>query len=208
MSDVPNGTDLQQLWQNQGVGAPRISLEFVRHRTLELKRRAQRRNAFEYCAVTIGIVFYGWFIWRFPMPIVRTGLVFLIIGLSYVTFRWHQRAAFKDAPATAGVLDALAFHHQQLERQRDARQNNWRWYVLPLVPGVLTIFIGVLLERHPISWVRFWIALAAVIVSATTVVLLNEKAARRLQQEINALDSLTSGESREDRGNTTETENR
>ena len=37
-----------------------------------------------------------------------------------------------------GMLDALQFYRQQLERQRDARLDSWRWW-LPAIPGILLL---------------------------------------------------------------------
>ncbi len=192
MSNESEGNDPRTLWQAQSIDAPRISLQFVRSRIHDLKRRAWRRNAFEYVVGALGIIVSAWFIWAMPLhvPILKVGMGLTGLAGVWVIFRWHRNAAAQDVAADLGVLDALAFYRRQLERQRDVRKSNWRWYLLPFAPGIVLLLAGILIEFDPAPWAHFWFGVGWTILVIGTGVFVNERAARRLQQDIDALNSL------------------
>jgi hypothetical protein len=82
------------------------------------------------------------------------------------------------------------FHRSQLVRQRDLLRSVWLWYLLPFVPGLLLIQIG-RAAGDPSRPLR-------VVMSATISVLvflgigwLNQRAARKLDREIEGLERAT-----------------
>jgi hypothetical protein len=194
MNNEPEGNDMQKLWQAQAIDAPRISAEYVRHRMLDLGRRIKLRNAFDYVVGGAGVMVFAWFVWLFkapaPIPLLRVGVALCIPAALFVFYRWHQLAAATESPAEAGVLDAITFYRRQLERQRDARRNYWRWYWLPWLPGMIVIYAGLFLEFRPIPWTKIGFTAAWAVFGTCAVVLGFRKDARRLQEEIDALDSM------------------
>lgn len=182
----------QQLWQAQALDAPRISLAFVRHQADALRRRTQKRNALEYIGGAVGIAFVAWkSVSLFSvLPLFAIAMALWVAGGLFVLILWNKRAASREQPAEFGVLDALKFHRLQLERQRDARRGNWRWWVPPYLPGVVMLFVALFVEFTPIPWETIAFMAIWVVFGFSTMILLYERSARRIQKEIDALDSL------------------
>jgi hypothetical protein len=86
------------------------------------------------------------------------------------------------------VLDALKFHRRQLERQRDVRLDRWRRW--PAIPGMLLLFIATAVEVTPTPWMKLGRIAVVMAVILTIAILIEERIARRIQKEIDALDSL------------------
>ena len=180
----------QQLWQAQALDAPRISLAFVRQRSDALRRWARMRNAINYVGA-IGILpFMVWLAWSvFSVAPLRSLAIVLNVPLCvWLLFRWHKRAASQEQPAELGVLDALKFHRRQLERQRDVRLDRWRRW--PVIPGMLMIFVAGAIEITPTPWARFGLAALFSTLVLSIAIVVEERIARRIQKEIDALDSL------------------
>ena len=184
---------LQQAWQRQALDAPRISLEYLRHRTGALRRRTLLRNGIEYVGCVAGIVFVVWAQWHFIVarPMFTSAIFMWIAGIAYIMWQWHRRAGAQQPAAELGTLDALRFYRQELERQRDARRGNWRWWVPALVPCVMATFLSLFMEVQPIPWTPMGLLAAWVVIGVGLGIAGYERAARRYQEEIDALDSLS-----------------
>ena len=184
---------LQQAWQRQALEAPRISLDYLRHRTSALRRRALLRNGFEYVTGVAGVTWVLWSQWDFIIarPMFTSGIFMWIAGVAYIMWQWHRRAGAQQPAAELGTLDALRFYRQELERQRDARRGNWRWWLPALVPCLMAIFLSLFLEVRPIPWMPIGLLAAWVVVGVGLGIAGYERSARGYQQEIDALDSLS-----------------
>jgi len=184
---------LQQAWQRQALEAPRISLEYLRHRMGALRRRALLRNGFEYVTGVAGVTWVLWSQWDFIIarPMFTSGIFMWIAGVAYIMWQWHRRAGAQQPAAELGTLDALRFYRQELERQRDARRGNWRWWLPALVPCLMAIFLSLFLEVRPIPWMPIGLLAAWVVVGVGLGIAGYERSARGYQQEIDALDSLS-----------------
>jgi hypothetical protein len=182
----------QQLWQSQALDAPRISVEFVRHQADALRRRTRRDNASTYIATAAGMTYFGWKCAESfsAEPLLSAATVLWIAAALTCLLLVRKRIAAQAQPAELGVLDALKFHRRQLERQRDAGRGVWRWLPLLFVPGHVLLFASYFIEITPIPW-RTIIFVAALIVFGTWIaIVMPERSARRIQKEIDALDSL------------------
>jgi hypothetical protein len=180
----------RQLWQAQALDAPRISLAFVRQQSDSLRRWTRMRNAINYIpyiAIVPFVVWRAWFIFS-AMPLFAVGLLWTLASGLLLMVRWHKRAASQEQPEDLGVLDALKFHRRQLERQRDARRDRWRRW--PAIPGILMMFVGLAVDVTPTPWKALGLlaVFIALVLSVATVV--EERIARRIQKEIDALESL------------------
>ena len=180
----------QQLWQAQALDAPRISLAFVRQQSESWRSWARMRNAANYIAcvvMTPFILLQAWLSFSVT-PLVSLALLLNIPLCAWLLVRWHRRAASQEQPAELGVLDALKFHRRQLERQRDVRLDRWRRW--PVIPGVLVIILAEAIEIKPTPWVGFGVGVVLMTVILSTAIVVEERIARRIQKEIDALDSL------------------
>jgi hypothetical protein len=182
----------QEIWQLQALEAPRVSAAYMRHRASDLARRTQIRNRSEYAIGVPGVLFIAWCCWRYFLhrPVMLAGLALTVLPLVYVAFRWHRLASAAQVPEDAGVLDSLRFYRRELERQRDARQGNWRRWLLPVVPGLITLLASFVLELNPIPWALVAFEAIVIVGGPSLTVAFEEWSARRLQREIDALDSL------------------
>jgi hypothetical protein len=182
----------QQLWQSQARDAPRISLAFVRHQSDALRRRTRKDNASYYIATTAAMTYFGWTCAESfsAEPLLAAATVLWIAAGLICLLLQRKRIASQAQPAEFGVLDALKFHRRQLERQRDAGRGVWRWLPLLFVPGHVMLFVSFFVEITPIPWGKI-IFIAVVIVFGTWIaIVMAERGARRIQKEIDALDSL------------------
>ena len=182
----------QEIWQLQALEAPRVSAAYMRHRASDLARRTQIRRGLSYAIGVPGVLFIAWYCSRdfLHRPVMVTGLALILLPLVYVTFRLHRLASAAQVAEDAGVLDSLSFCRRELVRQRDARRGYWRRVLLPVAPGLITLLASFVLELNPIPWPLVAIEAIIIVGGPSFAGVLQEWSARRLQREIDALDSL------------------
>jgi len=173
----------QQLWQAQAPDAPRISLAFVRHQSEALRRRTRAINAGNYILGGGGVIYFAWKSAQFfsPAPFLSAATALWLGAALLSALMLRKRIASEEQPAEFGVLDALKFHRRQLERQRDARSGIWRWLPLLFVPGHLMLFASFffVIGEGALIVIGTWVAIA-----------MTGRSARRIQREIDALNTL------------------
>ena len=181
----------QHVWMAQATQAPRISLDYIRHRTTSVEQGIRRRSIFNYVSYGIALIIIGWTAWRTlaAQPLMVAPLAYFAGMMVYGMYRQQHYVARQASPADAGILDTLRFHRRQLERQRDFRRWSWRWGVLVLLlPGAgLKIAAMVIYSFPPSEIVESSIIVA---LGSAVVIALGEYRAHLSQREIDALDSL------------------
>jgi hypothetical protein len=184
----------QQAWQSQAVDAPRITLAYVRHRASTLERRTRWRNALEYGTGVLALVLFAFGVWQEldTRPLMSAAMGWFAVWCLYYMFRWHRRAAVTAAPEDAGVLDSLRYQRRQLERQRDVRLRSWRWWGPGVLPGFVLFFTSMIAEQDPVPWTEVAFAVAWTAIGVGFSIRFLGAEARRIQREIDALDSLAS----------------
>jgi len=187
MPNDPDLNDPRNLWQNQEEGRMIITLDDVRSRAARFERRIRRRNLREYVAGAIVIAFFGASLWRFRGWQLAPPLLY-IAGAIYVVFQLHRRGAAGSLPVDAGLRASLDFHIRELERQRNALQTVWMWYLVPFLPGfvaqVLTLAIARGINAGLIEFAGIFL------VVFVGVWRLNESAARKLDRQIQELRAM------------------
>jgi hypothetical protein len=182
----------QEIWQLQALEAPRVSAAYMRYRTRDLVRRTRIRKGSGYAIVFLGTLFFAWSSWRYLLlhrPLMSAAPALWVLACVYFVFRWHRRASAPQVPEDAGVLDSLSFYRRELERQRNARRGKWRWELPLFVPGLIAMFSSLVLEFNR-PWALVAIEAILIVGMASLGVAFEEWSARRLQREIDALDSL------------------
>ena len=178
--------DARALWQSQGDADAAISLADIRRRARRLERAVLVRNLLEYVAGAAVVAAFAIRMWWESSAVVRASGVMVIAATLFVTYRLHQRGAATQLPAELGLKPAIDFHRAQLERQRDLVRSVWRWYLLPFMPGLVGLQIGLGLSgRAPLGKVVMQTAVICALFAAIQGV--NRLAARRLQQRIDRL---------------------
>ena len=189
--ESPKDQKLKELWQSQKTEGVRMTVAEVQASSGKFQRRIQGRNAREYVASAVMVVFFGFEFWRDGDLLVRIGFALLIAGLCYLAWQLHVRASWSPLPKDAGLSSYVEYKRRELERQRDALNSVWRWYLGPLVPGMAVLLLAFFRAnpghlKHP----AFIVVPEAIFFAAVSFVIakLNSNAARRLQKEIDELD--------------------
>jgi hypothetical protein len=90
-------------------------------------------------------------------------------------------------PADMGLTNCLQFHRGELERQRDLLQGVWKWYLGPMIPGVILFYLGPVLAQPERASRALW-PFAATVVFFVLIGELNRHVARKFQARIDALE--------------------
>ena len=192
---------LQALWQGQPVDPKRFSPEEIRAKATRFQRKVRGRNLREYVGACLVIVIFSVYAWEANTWQSMVGPVLIVVGTLYLVLYLYTRGGSQPVPGgegNAGVTEScLRFHRRELERQRDLLRTVGRWYLGPLIPGVVVSHIVPLVD----VWARGGDAIAAVLRSAVLSALvfggvwwLNAVGAKKLQREIDALEREPTGE--------------
>ena len=181
------GSDLHRLWVTQQTPEERMSTEDIRKRAHAVEVRIGRRNLREYLAGAVVVVAFSFVAWTDSSSAVRLGAGLVVAAAVYVMSRLRARGSVRPMPGGLGLVDCRAFYRSELLRQRDLLRGVWSWYLLPFVPGMLTILIGRAVQRPER---RLFIAIAAAGVAAAFVAVgwLNGRVASRIQRRIDELE--------------------
>jgi len=192
MTNEPSPSlDAQKVWQQQPSEALRPSIEDLRRQAGTFERQIAWRNAREYVAATVAAVCNAAILWRASDTLVRLGAALVIAGLFYVVWQLHARGAARRLPAELGRATGLEFLKRDLTHQRDLLRGVWRWYLGPLVPGLVVLFVAAARANPGASIEATWpIGAAAAVVALVFLVIwrLNVRAARGLDARIDELD--------------------
>jgi lipopolysaccharide export LptBFGC system permease protein LptF len=179
--------DLRNIWQNQSVEVNQMSLDQLRRKAEKFQKRIHNRNFTEYAAAVFVVAA---FVRSWRVPQLRLGSGLIIAATLYMVYQLHKRGAAKTVPAALGLGTCRDFHRQELERQRDLLRDIWKWYLLPFVPGLLAFVAVPAMQVPPDKWLRMapFILMCAVVFFG--IGRLNQRAAVRLQRQIDELDTI------------------
>jgi hypothetical protein len=185
--------DIRDLWQGQGSAAGPLTLDELRRKGGKFRSQIARRNFREYLVSALMVPYFGYCAWRAGWSLMSAGYGLVVAGLGYMCYQLHLRAAAADTPAEMAWQTCVAFHRAQLERQRDALSGVWKWYLVPLVPGLAVILaasgIGAF-RRSVVAGMVTVVAAGVVALALWGVGRLNQKAAAGIERQIHALDAL------------------
>ena len=181
-------------WQHSGSAAALPPLDELRDRADRFRRKIVRRNWIEYAAGAFVILAFAAVALFVPLPALRIGAALVIGGTCVVLWQLHRRGSPLTPMEHGGAMSVLDYQRRELVRQRDALDSIFTWYLLPLIPGMLTIMAAPLLSLPVSQWqwppaeVLQTIGLVAFVFAA--IYLLNKRGARQLQVRIDAIDAL------------------
>lgn len=182
------------IWKEQTMQAQTFTPEMLARRARGLDDHIRRRNVFEYAAAGIVIVFclvisallLSSGIETTADAISLAGTLTLAAGCGVVIWQMHARTG--TPRAHAGDNTTFASMRAELVRQRDALRRVWLWYLVPFAPGLLLIY-GADLFRPGANLVLGAVLLIGTLALAVFLCWLNLVAARRMDTEIERLDS-------------------
>lgn len=190
MSNRPP-TDLQALWQGQPVEPTRLSPEEIRAKATRFQRTIRFRNLREYVAAGVVVVVFAGYASGAQTWLGKLGPALVALGTLFVTFQLYTRAGAKPLPGEEGTTEScVRFHRAELERQRDMLRTVSRWYLAPLVPGLVLMFVDRFVQAAAKGGVAVAVAAGAVVLTTLVfagIAWLNAVAAKKLDREIAAL---------------------
>jgi hypothetical protein len=192
MPNEPLPDDIRKLWHDQGEEPVKMSLDEIRRKAQQHRRKILRRNGREYVAAAFVVAIFGYYIWHFHEWFMRIGSGLVIAGAVYVVFQLHRRGSAASAPADLGLTTGLDFYRKQLERQHALLSSVWRWYLGPFIPGLAVITLGAAisnLARSPYAWMFAGSYAAVVAIFFFLIARLNQRGADRLQRQIDELNA-------------------
>jgi Flp pilus assembly protein TadB len=167
-----------------------MSLDELRYRSRRLARIVSRRNLREYVAAAMVAVACGYLAWTTPLPLMRVGAVLSVLGVIFIVYYLHRHGAARAMPADMALTSCLQFHRRELERQRDLLRGVWKWYLAPLLPGLILFYVASILA-HPEHASRGWWLLAGSLLFFVLIGELNRYVAKKIQARIDALERNT-----------------
>lgn len=176
---------LRTAWASQTVEVQRFSVDELAAGATALERALRWRNRREYLAGALAIVLFGAAAWVAKDPLGRIGAGLVALGVVVVLATLSRRGSAGPIPDGAACL---AWRRELLARQRDLLQGVWRWYLGPLVPGLLVMLLSGLIRAEGPADIAVWAG--TVLLGACTfgwLGRLNRQAARHLQAELAAL---------------------
>ena len=184
---------MRELWQSQKTEGVRMSVEQIRLSAGKFQRRIEWRNARESIGAFAAAAFFAFEFALTNDLLMRIGFGLLIAAAFYMVWQLYTRGSWRRLPEDAGLSSCIEFQRRELKRQRDFLRGVWRWYLGPIIPGlVVTIAAVARSNPHRLKHSEALLGLYVVFIAAGFwfVAWLNKRAARRLQCRIDQLDDL------------------
>ena len=188
--------DVKTLWRNQEREDNAVTLEHIHERASQFQKRIRRGLLIEYVASIFVVLIFGFYIWVFPGWMIKAGSALIILAAAFAICQMRRRMSAQNVP-DAQRLELIAFHRRELVRQRDAWTSAWLWYIAPFLPGMVLMGMGRWFQFHAswrsLAWDHEIIILASAfaVLVLGSIWLLQMRAAKRLQKEIDALDAAS-----------------
>jgi hypothetical protein len=183
--------DVRNVWQNQKGEGIQMSVDAIRLKAGKYRSKIAWRNAREYIALLFVVGFFGLQLKSTTDVLMRVGSGLIIVGSIYIAWHLHAKGSGRRLPEDLGLTSSIEFHREELVRQRDLVRSVPRWYLGPMIPGmvVLMVAIGLTNPGHVkhFGWV-FGSFSAFVVLVFAGVWRLNVRGARRIQKRIDELD--------------------
>ncbi len=103
-----------------------MSIEEIRSKAQNFERKIRHRNLREYVAAAFIAAAFGFFAWRFPLPVMRVGFIAVAVGVFCFAYELHRRGSSQTEPKDLGTTASLDFYIRQLERQRNLFDQSWK----------------------------------------------------------------------------------
>jgi hypothetical protein len=167
---------------------PPMSLDDIRARAQRFQAKLRRRRILTISLVGILVVAnIVTAFWPGEHIVERTGDLLTVAAFVYIWFEYRKHLRAASRPERLGLTNSVDFYRAQLVDERNLSRQSRR-YLLPFVPGVTLSLLGNVFDGRPMS------RLIGVAVFGVALFLgvawWNAYTARRLQQQIDALDAL------------------
>lgn len=189
-NDVGEMGNMGALWKAQAVRPRTLPADEIHRRHAALERRVRRRNLIEYLTAAMmfvavaGLVLLDVRLGAFGAGSI--GLVLLGIGGGMAVWQLHRRTGAR--PAIDGARPSIDAYRDSLRREHDALASVARWYIGPMVPGMVTIYVSAFLKVAPGDRPLVIALAAATALFMGWVVRLNRRGAQAISAELESHD--------------------
>jgi membrane protein implicated in regulation of membrane protease activity len=181
--------DIKAHWQQRDEEPPQMRIAQLRINSDAFQKRARRGDLIEYVACAAVIVGFGFYVWAFPSVPMKFASVTMIVVTLFVAYQLRRHAAARALSPDSTAASLLEFHRRELVRRRNLLRDSWWLFVAPLMVGML-VFLACLAPDRPEARLPVFIFSGVVIAMGVAISLYNRWQARRLQRQIDELDSL------------------
>jgi hypothetical protein len=189
---------LSTLWRSAPTDGPPVAdLGAIAARSTTLRRGSNRRNVRETFAGVLGVaIVLAFGAVAASSLLLQVGCVALVLGQIVVLGVLWRRGRPRPAPRLeAPTEDHLAYLRAELVRERNLLGSVWRWYLAPVLPGLLLVWGGILLQLSPYvpalwTWLNLVIMVVATVGIMALIARLHRRASEKLAREIEALDGV------------------
>src|SRR5690606_28377810 len=129
----------RELWQGQAVQVRQFSPEELGRLHGAFNRKIKWRNAREYAAGALVVVFFGAMALRSPSWEGQAGGALTVLGCAYVLWHLHRHGSARPEAPAAAASACRDYYRADLQRQRQLLASAGRWYLAPFLPGYLLI---------------------------------------------------------------------
>ncbi len=182
--------DMSLLWKAQTVAPRALPLDEIHRRHAALERRVGWRNMIEYMAAALMIVAVAGLVTldvRLGAVGVGTiGLILLGMGGGVVAWQLHRRTGGRTA--IDGARPSIEAYRDSLRRERDALASVARWYIGPMVPGMVTIYAGAFLKVPPSGRLLVIVLATVTAIAMAWVIRINRRGAQKIADELESHD--------------------
>jgi len=188
MANERPALDVRALWQHQLAEGGSMSASEVRRRSEEIQEKARRRVTAIYligaCNAGLPLILM-WF-----LPELRVGLAYLVLTAIFLVLYVRRRSVFRTVSPTMTAAEGLVFYRHLLERERDFRRDNTRWFTIG--PGLNIVALALVYITSPLfHGTAAEIAVIALVMTTHVVVLTRvaqkmRALAQRYQMELEA----------------------
>ncbi len=180
--------DLKELWQTQSIPSSELKMDAILGKATNFQSKIRNRNLAEYVAGAFVATFFGRIAIVEGALLIRIGALLLVVGTAVMLTNIRLRGHAAEQPAAAvPTAELLAWHRKELERQMQLLLQVPRWYVGPLIPGLVVFFAGGLERSDLGSLIRFGISFVVCGVMTGLILWANRRAARELKKQIDEL---------------------
>ncbi len=189
-----NGSDVPRaLWQRQSGSPFSMEPDEIRKRLSRFQAESRYARIVAYVlGPAMAIWFAYWLVFTIQAIITRVGLLLLAFGMSFGVgqvwlYNRDRQKALVNLDA-AGEASCVEFYRAELLRQRNFNRGAWLWSRLPtFFAGLFFTMWELLRDSNAVPRV---LSLFAVSILAILMVWLNYRRSRKLQQKIDAIDTM------------------
>ena len=185
MTDFSDDMTLHGLWQRDAAAFDPMPVEEIRRRASRLGDIVARRNLREYMAAAIVIAGFAVYAVVLPGLLFKLGSLLVIAGTLFVSWQLTRRTSRPDPAAEA--TDIRSYYRARLVREEHMLSRVGRWYLAPLLPGLLLFMTAQALDDR-YGMVGSTVLIGGPLLLFGAIWLLNRRGAAMLRRQIARID--------------------